>query len=73
MVCGLTWPFGWLPAEKAWKRPAPSLLRIASAMIERAELPVQRNSVLNICLAIGLLAQMAGRGRAPISAIIDLK
>ena len=38
--------FGSLPAEKAWKRPAPSFCRIDSARIERAELPVQRNSTL---------------------------
>jgi hypothetical protein len=45
-VCGLTSPFGWLPALQARNRPAPTLFRIASAMIERAELPVQRNSTL---------------------------
>jgi len=43
---GLTAPFGWLPAEKARKRPAPSLARMLSARIERAELPVQRNRTL---------------------------
>lgn len=39
-------PLGKLPADKAWKLPAPSLLRIASARIERAELPVQRKRAL---------------------------
>jgi len=34
---------------------------------------VQRNSVLNMCWAIGLLAQTAGKGRAAMSAIIDSK
>src|SRR3569833_2585100 len=46
MVFGCTCPLGWLPAEYAWNRPAPSLLRMASAMIDRAELPVQRNRTL---------------------------
>ena len=45
-VCGLTWPLGWLPALHARNRPAPTLFKIASAMIERAEFPVQRNSTL---------------------------
>jgi hypothetical protein len=39
-------PFGWLPAEKALKRPAPSLRKMLSAKIERALLPVQRNRTL---------------------------
>ncbi len=43
---GLTAPFGWLPAENARKWPAPSLFRMLSARMERAELPVQRNSTL---------------------------
>src|SRR5271166_4068079 len=43
---GLTAPFGRLPAEKALNRVAPSLPRRLSAMIERAELPVQRNRTL---------------------------
>src|SRR3954452_13057825 len=45
-VCGFTWPLGWLPALHARKRPAPTLFKIASAIIERAELPVHRNSTL---------------------------
>src|SRR6478735_9663349 len=45
---GCTAAFGVLPAENARKRPAPSLRRIDSARIERAELPVHRNSTLNI-------------------------
>jgi hypothetical protein len=32
------------PADQALKRPRPSRFMIASAMIERAELPVQRKS-----------------------------
>ena len=36
-----------LPALKARNFPAPTLFKIASAMIERAELPVHRNSTLN--------------------------
>src|SRR5580704_19639077 len=47
MVSGCTLPFGWLPALWAWNLPAPSLFKMASAMIERAELPVQRNSTSN--------------------------
>jgi hypothetical protein len=39
---GMDLAFGWLPAEKARNLPNPARLRIASAMIERAELPVQR-------------------------------
>ena len=45
-AAGCTFPLGWLPAEKAWNRPAPLRLRIASARIERAELPVQRMRTL---------------------------
>src|SRR5579871_3514688 len=44
--CGV--PLGALPAEKARKRPAPSFRKIDSARIERAELPVQRNSTLKM-------------------------
>ena len=40
-------PLGSLPAEKARNRPWPARLRTASAMIERAEFPVQMNSTLN--------------------------
>src|SRR5687767_5003661 len=46
MVLGLTSPLGWLPALWARKRPAPSRFRMASPIIDRAELPVQRNSTL---------------------------
>src|SRR5690606_33978308 len=45
---GFTAPAGWLPAEKARKRPFPTALRIDSARMLRAELPVQRNSTLRI-------------------------
>ena len=43
---GWTAPFGKLPAEKARKRPPPARFSSASARIERAELPVQRNRTL---------------------------
>src|SRR5262245_30810 len=43
---GCTSPLGRLPAEKALNLPSPSLLRIASAMIDRAEFPVHKNSTL---------------------------
>jgi hypothetical protein len=43
---GATRPFGWLPALYAQNFPPPILLRTASAMIDRAEFPVHRNSTL---------------------------
>src|SRR5208283_4543600 len=43
---GLTRPVGWLPALKAWKLGLPRWFKIASARMERAEFPVQRNSTL---------------------------
>src|SRR5258706_13714180 len=43
---GWTAPFGWLPALKARKRPPPHRWSSASAMMLRAELPVQRNRTL---------------------------
>ena len=46
IVAGMT--FGWLPALKAWKRSPPMALNWASAMMLRAELPVQRNRTLNV-------------------------
>ena len=48
IASGFTSPFGWLPAEYARKQPAPSLLKMLSARIERAELPVQRNRTLKM-------------------------
>src|SRR5262245_48781242 len=42
-----TSPFGRLPAENALNRPSPSLLRIASAIMDRAEFPVHKKSTLN--------------------------
>src|ERR1700738_4090255 len=51
---GLT-PLGWLPAEKALKRPAPTFRKMASARIERALLPVQRNRTLNLCTSMNFL------------------
>jgi hypothetical protein len=38
---GLTWPTGWLSAEKVRKRPLARLLSRPSAMIEGAGLWVQ--------------------------------
>jgi hypothetical protein len=46
MANGWTSPLGWDPAENALKRSPPSLPRMASARIERAEFPVQRNRTL---------------------------
>jgi hypothetical protein len=46
MASGLTIPAGWLPALKAVKFAAPLRFMIASAMMERAEFPVQRNNTL---------------------------
>src|SRR5208282_1053882 len=43
---GRTFPVGRLPALKVVKFGLPFQFRIASAMIERAELPVQRKSTL---------------------------
>jgi len=43
---GFTRPAGWLPALYAIKFGFPFWLRMASARIERAELPVQRNKTL---------------------------
>ena len=42
--------------------PVPSLFKIASAMIERAELPVQRNSTLKTLSAISHLYQQQAEG-----------
>jgi hypothetical protein len=38
---------GWLPALKALNFPRPRRLRLTSAMIDRAEFPVQRNSTFS--------------------------
>jgi hypothetical protein len=43
---GRTVPEGWLPALNAVKSGVPFRLKMASAMIERAEFPVQRNRTL---------------------------
>src|SRR5215469_17200492 len=51
---GLTVPLGWLPALKALKFGLPLMFRRASAMIERAELPVQRKSTL-YCFGVAAL------------------
>jgi len=42
----VTSPFGWEPADQALNRPCPTRFRIASARIDRAELPVQRKRTL---------------------------
>src|SRR5258708_34087771 len=43
---GRTWTDEWLPPLYAAKLGRPLRLRMASAMIERAEFPVHRNSTL---------------------------
>jgi hypothetical protein len=48
---GMHLPFGWLPAGKAGNFPGPSRCKMASAMIDRAELPVQRNSFVSAGLS----------------------
>src|SRR5215469_7545016 len=45
-AAGWTLLFGWLPALHAVKLGNPFRFMIASAMIERAEFPVQRNKTL---------------------------
>src|SRR5262249_1304030 len=42
IVCRFPRALGWVPGVEAWNLPAPSLFRMASAMIERAELPVHK-------------------------------
>ena len=46
IASGRTAPDGWLPALKAVKLGKPLWLMMASAMMERAEFPVQRNNTL---------------------------
>jgi hypothetical protein len=46
MASGRTVPEGWLPALKAAKFCTPLRVMIASAMIDLAEFPVQRNKIL---------------------------
>src|SRR6266508_2585671 len=48
---GRTTPEGWLPALNALKTERPLKFRMASAMIDRAELPVQRKRTL-YCVGI---------------------
>jgi hypothetical protein len=60
---GLTAPFGWLPAEKALKRPAPNFRRMLSAMIERALLPVQRKRTLKMRSVMDSNLPQAARGK----------
>ncbi len=58
MANGSTSPFGWLPALYARNLP-PAIgawFAIASARIDRAELPVQRNSTFNGGSAVGFIA-----------------
>src|SRR5487761_1976964 len=65
---GFTLPAGWLPALNPRKRPLPMPLRMASARMLRAELPVHRNRTLNtrslIWAAPGKSA--GGRGAPPL-------
>src|SRR5580704_6218645 len=58
---GLTVPFGWLPAEYALKRSAPTLRRMLSAMIKRALLPVQRKRTLKTGLVMDANLPRAAR------------
>ena len=44
----LTRPAGWLPAEKARRRPPPRWLNRASPRMERAELPVHCTRTLKM-------------------------
>src|SRR5829696_1573385 len=53
MANGFTTPFGWLPAENALKRPAPSFRRRPSARIERAVFPVHRKRTLQARSGMG--------------------
>src|SRR6201995_4896326 len=46
MAPGRTEPEGWLPALNAVKLPSDLWFRMASAMMDRAELPVQRKRTL---------------------------
>ena len=46
LLFGIAFPLGWLPALKALKFSLPLKFSIASAMIERAELPVHRKRTL---------------------------
>ena len=58
MARGSTSPFGWLPALYARNLP-PAIgawFAIASARIDRAELPVQRNSTFSGASAVGFIA-----------------
>ena len=56
-------PFGRLPAENARKFPRPFRLSRASAIIERAEFPVHRNSTLNASvLATSFIGQFLRLG-----------
>src|SRR6185312_2725434 len=45
-VLGFTSPLGWLPALQARNPGPPTLFKIASAIMDRAELPVHRNRTL---------------------------
>src|SRR5258708_34398480 len=43
---------GWLPAEKARKRPCPARFNMASPMMDRAEFAVHKNSTLYGALSL---------------------
>src|SRR5262249_39694566 len=58
---GWTSPFGWLPALYAVNVGNPFLFMMASAIMERAELPVQRNSTwYRLGMAASLQLQHVG-------------
>src|SRR5215469_14719560 len=64
---GLTVPLGWLPALNAVKFGLPLQFRMASAIIERAELPVQRKSTLKwLGITVSVLLLAAGWSAARI-------
>jgi hypothetical protein len=59
---GAARPWAWLPALNAVKRPAPSWFEQAFAMIERAELPVHRNSTVDLTLSFSGICRSAAGG-----------
>src|SRR5580693_10455055 len=59
---GRSAPEAWLPALKAVNRGPPLWFRIASAMMERAEFPVQRNKTLYCgCMCASQLQQVGAQ------------
>jgi hypothetical protein len=70
---------GWLPALKALNFPRPRRLRLTSAIIDRAEFPVQRNSTFSGSLLLRTFTTLNQCRRderlanlwAPATAILD--